>query len=136
MQMQTIEIYDVRYLIEPSIVQLACGRIPEDVLVNLSERSQAALSADVDTMLQEDDNFHMTILKYVDNKIMVQIMERIYEYSRIRTLRSNRMLSVESSLVEHQKIINCLLNGKVDDAVTATKEHLIASRKRAIGLVF
>lgn len=131
-----IEIYDVRYLIEPSIIQLAFGRIPTEVLSQLAEQAQAALSADIDTMLQEDDNFHMTTLKYVDNKIMVQIMERIYEYSRIRTLRSNRVLSVESSLIEHQKIIRCLINGKVDDAVEATKEHLIASRKRAIGLVF
>ena len=131
-----IEIYDVRYLIEPSIVELACGCIPEAVLEDLEQRNQAALGMDTNAMLAEDDHFHMTILKYVDNEILIQIMERIYEYSRIRTLRKNRMMSAENSLMEHQKILSCLKEGRVEDAVQATKEHLVASRKRAIGLIF
>ena len=133
---EMLEIFDVRYIIEPNIVKLACGRISLEVLENLKERNERALHSDAKSMRTEDEYFHSEILKYVDNSLLKRIMENVYECDWVRVMHNYMPRNLESSIREHLAIIECLIKNEPENATEATKAHLAEARKRAIGLVF
>ena len=132
----TVEIFDVRFLLEPSVAELAAYRITDEMIADLRTRTERALQGSLEEMFREDEYFHMSILHTIDNKYLIRTMEMIYSYFRLSNPRSRRANSAVPSLKEHLIILDALKERSPQKAAEATKEHLIASRKRAMGLLF
>lgn len=131
-----MEIFDVRFLLEPSVSRLAASRITEETATQIRKRTQAALEGSIQDMQKEDNYFHMTVLHTITNRYLIRTMDEIYACFRISNFGDKRINSLEPSLKEHLKILDALEAHDPDTAAQATREHLIESRKRAAGLVF
>ena len=131
-----MDIFDVRFLLEPSVSELAAYRITQDALDDLREGTIRALNGTVDDMLREDDRFHLSVLHQVENAYLIKTMENIYTYFRMSNPRINRQNNAMPSLKEHLKILDALEAHDPKRAADVTREHLIGSRKRNVGLLF
>ena len=131
-----MEIFDVRFLLEPTVARLAASRMDERVAQQLRSRTSQALDGTISDMLREDNYFHMTVLHSISNAYLIRCMEDVYTYFRISNYGDKRLFSLEPSLREHLQILDALAAHDPDRAEEATRRHLMESRKRAAGLVF
>lgn len=126
------EVFDIRCLLEPYMLQSVCDLIPDTVLNDLSRRNSAATLSDQQSALEEDDYFHLTMLQYVPNRQLVRIMENLYDCNRLRILLKNGSLVVKEALDEHQEIIDALKKRDPELAAEKMKMHLVNSKARAM----
>lgn len=131
-----MEIFDVRFLLEPSVYRLAATRISEETVAQLRERTETALKGSIREMQREDNHFHMTVLHTITNAYLIRTMEDIYACFRISNYGEKNIISLTPSLKEHLDILDALAAHDPERAAAVTKDHLIESRKRAAGLVF
>lgn len=132
--------FDIRCLLEPYVLRLACLRMPISKIDELIERSSHPDTTDYVSMLQEDDYFHSTLIRYVDNKQLTRIMENLYAYNRFQVtlfddLKENyitdeRLQGVIDSNHEHLAILQCMKERNADAAVEKMQYHLAQARKR------
>jgi GntR family transcriptional regulator, transcriptional repressor for pyruvate dehydrogenase complex len=121
------DLYEIRELLEVQTAALAVERAtPEDIeameriLTRMAERIEASESC-----VNEDYEFHMTLVRAVDNQILVQILEMVWD--RLRPI-VERLFQVsgraERTLAEHRAILEAIKN---DDAALSRirmLEHL------------
>lgn len=134
--------FNIRYLLEPYVVELASVRMPKRVMEELIKRIEEVDRSDYSALLSEDDHFHTALLQYVDNNQLSRIMMNLYEYNHFQVvliddtatdyIRNIRTSSVYQSLDEHKAILNHMLCGDTPGAVKAMQEHIINAKKRLL----
>lgn len=134
--------FDIRYLLEPFVVELATARMPKAMVEELISRINEVDRANYAALLAEDDHFHVSLLRYTDNKQLSRIMQNLYEYNRFQVVlldepQSNYVQTVRtgnaySSLEEHKEVLGCMLAGDAQGAVRAMQYHITGAKKRAL----
>lgn len=134
--------FNIRYLLEPYVVELASVRMPKRIMEELTKRIDEVDRSDYSALLSEDDHFHTALLQYVDNNQLSRIMMNLYEYNHFQVvliddtatdyIRNIRTSSVYQSLDEHKSILSHMLCGDTPGAVKAMQEHIINAKKRLL----
>jgi len=130
------EIYDVRKLLEAEMVRQVTPLISDSVLDELEkslDENQAALDSDNKTSHVESDIFfHETILKFVENKLLKEILDSLN--NRIIRIRSFAQLQpgfhLVESLEEHRAIFKAMQQRDSEAAAKAMRVHLENSSLR------
>ena len=128
------EIFQVRMLLEPHII-LSCARnIDKDKFANVKERLLDDLKLfDMESIYLTDMDIHNLILKSSDNRYFISLMESIFDQNhRLRIIAGQRVQKrLETTNVEHLRIIDALLLGNWQDAANAMHVHLENSKQAA-----
>ena len=137
-----VDIFDIRFQLEPYVSQLSCRYMPRTVIVTLRNRAEAAIGQDYSAMLAEDDYYHKTVLDYTDNSQLKKIMLNLYEQNALQVIlfdvpegsytSNERKQGAVLSLQEHLEILSCIEKGDESAAMEATRKHLTLARERAI----
>ena len=134
--------FDVRYLLEPYVLQLAAVRMPGSLVEELIRRIDELDRNNYHALLNEDDYFHATLIEYTDNKQLSRIMKNLYEYNRFQVIllddpkseyiSSERLANAVESLMEHRAVLCCIQEGNISEAVEKMRFHLAQARKRTL----
>lgn len=133
--------FEIRLLLEPYVVQLACKRISRDGLEELIRRNESLRRDDYQGMKEEDEYLHEALLQYVDNRQLVRIMKNLYEYNRFQNVyydvggseavHSQRLDSLVESSHEHTLILQRMHQGDASGASEMAREHIVNACRRA-----
>ncbi|NLK72569.1 MAG: GntR family transcriptional regulator [Clostridiales bacterium] len=133
---ETVEILEVRSVLEGLAASLAAKRITEEELERLYKISQdfneAVKVNDMKKMIENDTRFHNLIFEATRNKKLIQIVNSLQELViRFRTTYFSEYKRGKEMPAEHNLIYKALKNG---DAVTAQKhaEHHVDMLKEVI----
>ena len=134
--------FDVRYLLEPYVLELAAVRMPGSLVEELIRRIDELDQTNYHALLNEDDYFHATLIEYTDNKQLSRIMKNLYEYNRFQVIllddpkseyiSSERLANAVESLMEHRAVLCCIQEGNIPEAVEKMRFHLTQARKRTL----
>jgi DNA-binding GntR family transcriptional regulator len=121
----------IRHLLEPEAARLAAGRIPTDLLDELSATLKMLLDDAADgtskpergSVRNVDDSLHGSIGDAAGNPQLAQIIRTLRRQTQIFDLRSVPE-RLESTCQEHLDIISALREGRGDDAADAMRQHL------------
>lgn len=123
------EIVSCRLLLEvPLVAQVASMDVAESMpaLRQLAEETvTAAVRQDMEAFLTADREFHLELLRLVDNRRAIEIAARLRDQTRLYGLRA---LAQEDRLVasayEHQKILKAVEAGDGAAASTLMEQHI------------
>jgi DNA-binding GntR family transcriptional regulator len=127
---EVFDVFDIRYALEPHVARsLGARNAPEHV-----ERLRAHLAIQEDVYAQNkvleatrlDREFHMLLCHLHGNREIIRVMDQVWdkifrEVVRILGQRHNRM---QSSITEHQAIVDAIAAGNGDLAQTQMLEHI------------
>ena len=133
--------FEIRYLLEPHVSQLACQHMPDEVIEALISRSEASRGSSYQEMLQADDAFHQSLLEHCDNRQMKDILLRLHDQNKIQIsmhdricagmVSAERIQEVQTSLCEHIQILEAMKRRDAQAVTETTQMHLVNARKRA-----
>jgi len=123
---QAIEIYDIRSVLEPYLIELVCKNITDDELEKLEKIIKEGISYlhdnkdnKLEKILNVNKRFNMQLYKISGNKKLCTILSSLYDnilHYRIFNLRN--VAYEKRSVGEHREILEAL---KERDAVSAKK---------------
>ena len=124
------KVYEVRMLLEPHALEIYGHKIAAHVYEGLAEQFTRAISSvPVDTIFEEDDDFHSLIIEATDNSYIIQA----YRYPYVQNIRLRAISGhygekrLERSQAEHMAIINACLKQEWKKAASALNTHLESS---------
>lgn len=126
------QVFDLRIILEPYMIRLVCGGMPDDIIEELDRRNREADLSDMDAVLEEDDYFHQTILGYVKNSHLVRIMKNLYDCNRMRIIFTRQTLASKEAIAEHREILNAIRENDPDKASKIMENHIVESKARAV----
>lgn len=134
--------FDIRYLLEPYVLELASQRMPLSKIDDLIERINNIDQTDYFAMLEEDSYFHKTLVDYIDNKQLCKIMSNLYAYNqfqvalfdnpRTKYVSPERLNGTVQSLKEHLDVLLCMKRRDTAAALEKMRYHLAQARKRTL----
>lgn len=135
------DVYEVRKLLESQAVRQVTPTIPTQVLDELDrscDQDQALLDAGKDAEHYDCDTFfHETILNYVDNTLLKEVLESLS--NRTSTVRHFALRQpgphVSASLNEHRAILRAMRQRDAEGAARFMADHLENSSLRIQELV-
>lgn len=129
------DVYDVRELVEPHLVEKFANRIPEEKLELLyAEFAGMGPDTPMDEYYFFDDKLHRIFIDYANNAYLQIMMEQIYgQNNRIRVLtgRASRK-RMDESQEEHRNILDALRQKNYTGAAEAMRNHLRRARSVAM----
>ena len=126
------EIYQVREIIEPQLIRMVTGDIPEESLRELRAAFVALKTDDYDALAQLDNDFHAAVIEKVGNAYLKQMMDNMHaQNERIRFQLARLPQRLQATVAEHVGIIDAMLERDSEAAAAAMLEHLMNSRKAA-----
>lgn len=131
-----IEIYNVRELIEPYLVENYGKNIDKDELIKLKVLLETRDKTDSDSHYSIDEALHRLLVYSSNNQYFISVMDHIdSQNQRIRILSGEQVEKrLERTSREHLEILNYLISEDWHSAVKAMKFHLKNSKKTAIDL--
>ncbi len=129
----TLELYQVREVLEPFIVRLATPLVSEERLREF-QSAFAAITEDTskEDLIALDQQFHFYLAEACGNGFLTQLTENIRaQINRSRLLSCRDSESLIRGREEHLAIIATLLERDVEKAAAAMHEHLVRSRQSA-----
>lgn len=139
-QRSSLELLEVRVMIETGAAQLAAERRSPDHLdaldASLRRMAEHHATGDVDAFVEADLEFHDTILRAADNRILIaailpltsMLEETRGETSAIPEIRAH-------ALDEHAKLLEAIRSGEPIAARDAMAEHMVQTRHDLVSLV-
>lgn len=134
--------FEIRYLLEPYVLELASARMPASLVENLIYRIDKLDQTNYSALLAEDNYFHQILIDYTDNKQLKKIMHNLYEYNRFQVvlldnpeagfISNERLANAVESLKEHRAVLCCIQNGNIPAAIEKMQFHLQQARKRTL----
>lgn len=134
--------FDIRYLLEPYVLELASVRMPSSLVEELIRRIDQLDPHHYAALLEEDNYFHETLLSYTDNKQLSKIMKNLYEFNQFQVIlldnpasgyiSEERLANAVESLKEHRAILTCIQEGNIPEAVEKMRDHLAQARDRTL----
>lgn len=136
------KVYEVRRLIEPAMTVDVMDRLEREWLLDMLERlTHPPLDKDgqVNGMddkvrsyfIELDSLLHGTIIAHCPNQYLCRAMLSVHDQDRrLRYATSHPMVGDDTSVDEHIRIIEALLNWDEKQVYEATVEHLERSYKR------
>jgi DNA-binding GntR family transcriptional regulator len=128
-------IYEYRLTIEPFAVRLAGERLPDgadgEAAEILRRGREAVSSGDILRLLQVDKDFHEMIYRWSGNQIVEASMRVTWTHIRRAMAEVLREPSrTGATWDEHERILAGLLDGDVDKAEAAMRDHISTAYDR------
>lgn len=136
----SLELLEVRVMIETGAAQLAAERRSSEHLeileASLERMAEHHASGDLDAFVEADLEFHDTILRAADNRILIAAMlpltsvlaETRGETSAVPEIR-------EHAIAEHGRLVEAIRSGVPEAARDAMSSHMAQTRDDLIALV-
>ncbi len=121
------EIYEMRELIEPSLVRATIQNLNKDALVTLKSALDAHLSADRELYTKErlfkNREFHLTLASLSGKETQIRILENLFDILFLKYSNLPRT-SLQATDQEHQQIYDSVAVRSVEKAQTVLKNHV------------
>jgi len=129
----TIELYQVREVLEPFIVRLATPLVSAVRLAEFQDAFKQAMAAEAkEEMISLDHRFHFYLAESCGNSFLAQLIANIRtQTERTRYLPSRDAHSLRQGAEEHLAIIAAMLERDVEKAAAAMHYHIVRSRQAA-----
>ena len=127
------EVCDIRELIELAVVEglarKGAGPSPKRLESALEQQRQAVTDGDMVGFLEADRRFHLALTALADNRRLRKILDNLGDLIHVMGKQGlTRTGRVAEVLEEHLNVVDCIKQGKVEDAREATLVHLRRSR--------
>lgn len=128
------ELYEMRIMIEQFAIQkmsvLPCLEIEEiQNLLRIWKVDAVNYVQDLKTMAHIDEDFHCAIVRAAGNQEMANLHQEISEKIRIiRRLDFSKSNRIEATYIEHQQILNAILQQQTNTALSMISTHIQQSR--------
>jgi len=130
------ELFDVRSAVEPFVAgQLAQSALTaaqrERIRTNLSGQRRAANDGDALESTRLDIAFHLLLAELLDNREIMNWLERCFDRLHRSVLRVNRLAKnrLLKSCGEHEHVAKAVFGERSDEAARLMKEHLRFGRQ-------
>jgi DNA-binding GntR family transcriptional regulator len=136
-----LDVYEIRWIIEPEIVRQSTPNIPNEILDNcehmLNQAIQCELSNKERLLYEADERFHAAIFSYCDNHVFTEILEKLNNrIVRVRTFALHRTgQTLISTHDEHMGIIKAIRTRQAEEACRLMEAHLRNSAKRIVSYI-
>jgi DNA-binding GntR family transcriptional regulator len=123
------ELYEIRELIEPSLVPTAIEKIDKNGLDELKAALEAHLAADRESYLKErlfkNRDFHMTLASLSGKTTQVRILENVFDMLFLKYGGNYFPISSLSATDQaHQEIYDAVAMRSLERAQSVLKNHL------------
>ena len=126
------EIYQLREILEPQLIRMVTGEIPEEQLREFRAAFLELQPDEYDALAKIDNEFHLVVINRIGNAYLKQLMDNMYvQNERIRFQLTRLPKRLQETVAEHVGIIDFMLANDSEAAAGAMLEHLINSRKAA-----
>ncbi len=123
------DVLEVRRSLEELAIELACQRMTDTDIEELTHAQEAFRSAietgDAMTIAETDEHYHDLIYNGTGNARLVQILnnlrEQMYRY-RLEYIKDAAKRQI--LILEHDRILNALINRHTAEAKAAIREHI------------
>lgn len=123
------DVAQLRMLIEPSTVRQVVGKIDSDGVERLRELAQriveAAKAGDLIEYIACDLDFHISLLSYAGNRLLLEVVTDLRNKTRLLgltpLLESGRLVE---SAEEHHVIMDLVEAGKAEEAEAYLRRHI------------
>ena len=131
------EIYELRQLIEPSLLPEAIAHLDKAGIKQLKKSLDAHLSAGRESFLKErlfkNTEFHLTLASLSGKKTQMRVLQTIFDLLLLKYGGNYLPInSMDTSDQEHQTIFKCILSGDAKGAKTALSRHIISVKKQVL----
>ena len=121
------EIYEMRELIEPSLVRATVQNLNKEALVTLKTALDAHLTADREAYLKErlfkNREFHLTLASLSGKETQIRILENLFDILFLKYSNLPRT-SLTATDQEHQQIYDAIAVRSVERAQSILKNHV------------
>lgn len=133
------DIIELRQAIEGDAAYYATKRMTPEQKKKLTTVYEQLIYSEhqVETAIEEDYQFHFTIVEAANNPVLLEVMNVIAQ-KMISGLEESRVISVNDELLnyevlqEHKKIYNAIMNNEPEKARNAMWEHHLRTKERYI----
>jgi DNA-binding GntR family transcriptional regulator len=137
---QAIEIYDIRSVLEPYLIELVCNKITDVELKKLEKIIKEGMSYlhsnkdnKLENILDVNKRFNMQLYKIAGNEKLCTILCSLYDnilHYRISNLRN--IAYGERSVDEHREILEALKKRDVVSAKKIVRNHIEIAKEMVI----
>lgn len=128
---ETMDLYQLRAIIEVAAVRLAAEKAAADELASLAQFLKTSSSSDsysIDDQIAYDEGFHEEIVRLSGNNEMLKLMKSLNQ--RIRPLRWIYLhRGRPTTQAEHRQILAALMAKDADKAAELMKSHITLRRE-------
>tara|TARA_R110002095_G_scaffold159024_5_gene137859 strand:- start:770 stop:1435 length:666 start_codon:yes stop_codon:yes gene_type:complete len=128
------DVFELRALIEPSIVSGLAGKIDDRLRVELAEtlenQEKYARVQDVENFILQDLQFHMQLSRAYANREITRVMEHNCELvlRSLYPILSRKLECLKLAYNDHRLIFQALCDGKQEEAVSRTIRHIKSTK--------
>ncbi len=131
------EIYDMRELIEISLLPEVINNLNEDGIkklqTHMKSRDKSNEASYLSERLLNDKEFHLTLAKLSGRKIQVQMLEHLFDLLYLKYGGSLLFIQSEDPVgSQHQQIFDAVVSHDVEESITALKEHFVKIKSQAL----
>jgi DNA-binding GntR family transcriptional regulator len=131
------ELFDIRQLLEPSLVPAAVENLDEDGLKDLESSLEAYRSVENNIYLKErlfrNKEFHLTLASLSKKRNQIRILENIFDLLFLKYGGNYLPIpSLKSVNREHKKIFECVAARKPKEARKLLSKHTANVREQVI----
>ena len=137
---QAIEIYDIRSILEPYLIELVCKNITDDKLEKLQKIIKEGISClhnnkdnKLENILDVNKRFNVQLYKIAGNEKLSTILSSLYDnilHYRISNLRN--VAYEKRSVDEHGEILEALKKRDVVSAKKIVRNHIEIAKEMVI----
>ncbi|MCP4720518.1 MAG: GntR family transcriptional regulator [Desulfobacteraceae bacterium] len=138
MSMQEVqEIYDMRELIETSLLPEVINNLNEEGIKKLQTLLKSRDKSNEESYLSErllnDRKFHLALAALSGRKIQVQMLQHLFDLLYLKYGGSLLFIQSKDPVgSQHQKIFNAVVSHDVEEASRALKEHFTKIKFQAL----
>ncbi len=134
---KVLNLYEARVAIEVEAVRLACKRASDEnlkaLIDDLERQASNSQAAEPETRLEQDEAFHMGVVRLSQNTELIRVLENLNE--RIRYVRliylKNRSQPTAMIPPAHRKVLDALVARDAETAAQAMRAHIGRQREDA-----
>lgn len=134
------DLFEIREIIETRAARKAAESLTDEELESIKELIQDCYKAveigDFQKFVPAEIKFHGFLQENIENRRLLAIMDGLNDLMyRVRVLSLQSQENVEKTLIEHQKILDALVQRDGDLAEKAMNDHLIKVCDRIVKLL-
>ncbi|MGI9423521.1 MAG: GntR family transcriptional regulator [Hyphomicrobiaceae bacterium] len=138
--------YQLRELIEIPAIRHYCEQVDQKLIAEIKAQTEEIIERrpatseenqkNVRDRMGIDERLHFVIIRSLGNRVIEAVYEKLSNQLRLSRLSVQpRFSDTLPAMTEHLRIIAALEACDADKATEAMKDHLDASRRRALGLI-
>lgn len=134
------DLFEIREIVENRAAHRSASTLTDGELEELQhmleEEKKAVEDGDLALFLKFDTRFHNQLLKHITNRRLLALIDSVYDLTyRERNISIRSLDNVRLTLVEHQRILDALMERDGDKAAWFMGEHLKNVSDRIINIL-